>query len=283
MAATVGGRLRRMTNGAPEVAGQARRRKATLGRVGLVGKGVVYGLVGVLAVQLATGDAAQADQNGAIAWVAGQPLGKFLLVALTISLFALAIWRLVEVFTGDPVEGDEAQERIKFGASGLAYLVVAISALTATVREWSSDGGAPQGGGGQGSQQRATDTVLDWPAGRWIVGVVGLVVIAAAVYVLKHYAIDKAFAKRLRVAADHWSIRLGQFGYGARAVVYAVIGVFVVQAALAYDASEAKGLSASLQELSGKGWGQAVLWFVAIGFIAYGLYCFAESYYRRSA
>jgi hypothetical protein len=192
------------------------------------------------------------------------------------------------VFTGDPVEGDGAKERLKFAVSGIAYLALAVFALTVTVDEWgrggSAGGGASGGSGGAGSgEQEATGTVLQWPAGRWIVAAVGLAVIAVAVYVIKHHVVDRSFVDRLRVGDGHWSVRLGQLGYGARSVAYGIIGVFLVQAAAAYDPEEAKGLSGTLQELSGRGWGQAVLWFVALGLLAYGLYCFAESYYRRSA
>lgn len=263
-------------------AGEVRERKSTLGRVGLVGKGVVWGLIGVLATQLARGDAAEADAQGAVGWVASQSYGKFLLVALTVSLFALALWLAIEVFTGDPVEGDGAKERVKFGVSALIYGALAVFSLSATINEWDAGTGESGGEGGSGSQS-ITSTVFEWPAGRWLVGLAGLALIGGAAFVVKYHVIDKTFAERLRVARDHWAVRLGQVGYGARCVVVAIVGVFVVQTAVSYDPSEAKGLSESLKELSGGGLGQAVLWFVALGLIAYGLYCFAESYYRRAA
>src|SRR5918997_1933298 len=100
-------RLGRRTAAAPGEGKQA------LGRLGLVGKGVVYALVGFLALHVAVGDVGtDASQTGAVEYVAHQPFGRFLLVALTAALFAMAFWRLLEVFTGDPVEGDEAKDRV---------------------------------------------------------------------------------------------------------------------------------------------------------------------------
>jgi hypothetical protein len=104
--------------------------KETLGRVGLVGKGTLYAIVGLLAIQLATGDVStDASKAGAIEWTAGQPFGQLLLVALTACLFAMAAWRLLDAVVGDPVEGDDAKDRIRFAARGHLYLGVAIGAL----------------------------------------------------------------------------------------------------------------------------------------------------------
>ena len=158
--------------------------KETLGRVGLVGKGVLYVVIGILAIQLALGggSSAAADQNGAIEWVGSQPFGKFLLVALTAALFALAVWRLLDAAIGDPVEGEDPQHRAKFAVLGIFYLTLAVAAATATVANWTGSSGDSQGGGGNASKQKATGFVLDWPTGRWIVVAVGLVVIGFAVY-----------------------------------------------------------------------------------------------------
>ncbi len=74
----------------------------------------------------------------------------------------------------------------------------------------------------------------------------------------------------------------GRVGYLARAVVFAVIGVFFVVAAVQHDPNESKGISGSIQELTEHSWGPAVLWGVAIGLVLFGLFCLAESRYRRA-
>ena len=77
------------------------------------GQGVVATIVGLLAIRIAMGDKDEAaTSEGAVAWLAEQPLGKFLLVALTVALFALALWRFLCAVMGDPVEGGEPKDRV---------------------------------------------------------------------------------------------------------------------------------------------------------------------------
>jgi hypothetical protein len=254
--------------------------KSALGRVGLVAEGVVYALVGVLALQVAAGNrGARADQLGAVEYVARQPLGKFLLVALTAALFALAAWRLLEVLTGDPVEGGDPAHRAKFAIKGVLYLGLAVSALSITLANWGESSG---GGSGGRDGATATATVFEWPAGRWLVALAGVLLIAYALYSTKEHVVEHRFAEWLTEPDDGWLVKLGRIGYAARAVVYVVVAVFLIQAAVAYDASEAKGLSGALQELSGESWGRLLLWAVAAGLVAFGVFLVAQARYRRA-
>lgn len=272
----------RGTRRGPTDAARARRGKNILGRVGLVGKAAVFTIVGLLAIQLATGDAGtDTSRNGAVEWLAAQPFGRFLLVALTVALFALAAWRLLDAVMGDPVEGSEAGDRAKFAVQGVTYLSLAVAALATTIANWSKSG--TSGGGGSGSGEQATATVLEWPAGRWIVITVGAVVIALAVHLFKKHTIDQQFLQRMDVGHDSWVAVAGRAGYAARSVVYVVIGYFLVQAGVTHQAGKTRGMSGALQELSGKGWGQWVLWGVAIGLLAFGIFTFAEAKYRKAA
>lgn len=256
--------------------------KETLGRIGLVGRGVMYAVIGLLAIQLALGDASQeASNSGAIEWIAQQPLGKFLLVALTISLFCLAAWRLLDAAVGDPVEGDDASDRAEYAIKGVVYAALAVGALSATVSNWSGNGGSG-GGSGDSQNQQATATVLEWPAGQWIVTAVGLGIIGYAIYMFKKHVMDEEFLQRLSTSRE-WVEKLGRAGYAARSVIFLVIGYFLVQAGLTHESGKTKGLSGALQEISGKGWGQLLLLAVAVGLLAYGLFSLVEAKYRRAA
>ena len=85
------------------VVSRARDWKEPIGRIGLVGQGVVATIVGLLAIRIAMGEKDEAaTSEGAVAWLAAQPLGKFLLIALTVALFALALWRFLCAVMGDP-------------------------------------------------------------------------------------------------------------------------------------------------------------------------------------
>ena len=270
----------------PGIEARASDWKDLLGRGGLVGQGVVAAIIGILAIQLAMGDPNEATtKDGAVAWLADQPAGKFLLVLLTIALFALAIWRFLDAIWGDPVEGDKTTKRIKFAALSVLYAVFAVTALSATIAYWTGDPASASGSGGGGDQtsKEATSKVLDWPAGPWLVALGGIVLIGFALWSIKHHVIDQSFTKRLDKADGTWVARLGQAGYGARALVYMVIGWFFVQAAITYDPNQAKGLAGALQELAGKGWGQVLLRAIALGLFCYGLFCVAEAKYRKAA
>src|SRR5665213_2865091 len=60
---------------------------AWLARVGLVARGVVYGIIGILALKLAVGSGGKATtQRGALQTIAREPFGKALLIAMAVGL-----------------------------------------------------------------------------------------------------------------------------------------------------------------------------------------------------
>ena len=259
--------------------------KETLGRIGLVGQGVVATIVGLLTIRLAMGEKDEAATNdGAVQWLAQQPFGKFLLIALTVALFALAIWRLLDAVMGDPVEGSEPKDRLKYAVLGVIWLLFAVTTLSVTIANWTDSGDASGSGkSGDEAPQEATSTMLDWPAGRWLVGLLGVAVIGYAIFHFKKEVIDLEFTERLSTDDKSWVTRLGQAGYTAEALVYAVVGYFFIQSAITFDPETAKGISGAVVELAGKGWGQVLLWAIAIGLFAYGIFCLAEAKYRKAA
>ncbi|HKA82981.1 MAG TPA: DUF1206 domain-containing protein [Acidimicrobiales bacterium] len=267
------------------VAARTRDWKEPIGRLGLVGQGVVAAIVGFLAIRIALGEKDEAaTSQGAVAWVAEQPFGKFLLVALTIGLFALAVWRLLCVLMGDPVEGSEPKDRVRYAVLGIIYTALAVTTLVVTIDNWTGSGdtaGNAQSGD-EGSQQAAS-TLFDWPAGRWLVGILGAAVIGYAAYNFRKQVINRKFAERLDAGRSSWVVRLGLIGYTAKSLVFGVIGYFFIQAAIAFESRTARGPSGALIELSNEDWGTALLWVIAVGLFAFGIYCIAEARYRKAA
>ena len=253
--------------------------------MGLVAQGVLATIVGLLAIRVAQGEKDQAaTSEGAVAWVAEQPFGKFLLVGLTVALFALAVWRFLDALMGDPAEGSEPKDRVKYAVLGVIYLSLAITTLGITIANWTGSGKTSGSGesGDEGSQKAASQ-LFDWPAGRWLVGILGIAVIGYAIYNFYKQVITKKFIERLDADETSWVVRLGLIGYTAQSLVYAVIGYFFVQAAIAFESKTAKGPSGALIELGREGWGQLLLWVIAIGLFAYGVFCVAEAKYRKAA
>lgn len=264
----------------------AEQGRDVIARVGLVTKGTLYVILGVLAVQFATGDTSSDDvsQTGAIERVASQPFGRFLLVALTIGLVCLTVWHVIQTFTGDPVEGDEGVDRVKYGGKAAVYGVLSVTAAKITIDHWSGDSSSSAGGSGDEQSQEATSTLLDAPGGMALVVGVGLVLLGIAGYQFVMYVVRTEHMDRIAGAGRASGVlrTFGRVGYSARAVVLAICGVFFLVAAVQHDPSESKGISGALQELAERSWGRIVLWLVAIGFVLFGIFCLAEAKLRRS-
>src|SRR4051812_8768815 len=135
----------------------ARTWRDPLARVGIAARGVLYIVLGILAIQFARGEVAgeQVNQTGAFETVAQQPFGKVLLVLMVLGLLAMTAWRLIQAFVGDPIEGDEAKDRAKFVGKALIYGVLTGTAIKVTIDAWSAgpDQTAAQNAGDQQQQQ----------------------------------------------------------------------------------------------------------------------------------
>jgi hypothetical protein len=251
-----------------------------LARIGLVAYGVVHLLVAWLALQLAWGGGSgqSADQAGALATLAEQPLGRPLLWLLAVGLIALAAWQAAEVLrwrsrlssSGD-ARKKALEKTVKSVAKAVLYTALAVLAIrTAT------------GGGGGGGQQQAAG-VFGWPAGRWLVGLIGLVVIGVGVY-LVHKGVSKRFLQEVDLGqappqTTRLVTRLGQAGFPAKGVSLAVLGGLLVYAAATFDPARATGLDGALRTILDAPFGKVLLTLVALGIAAFGAYCFVRARY----
>jgi hypothetical protein len=250
-----------------------------LARTGYVAYGVVYVLVGVLAVQAALGGGGQATgQEGALRSILLAPLGRVLLGLIVLGLLAYATWRLFQGI-GDPEnEGTDAKgivKRFDHVINGLFHAALAFSAGQLVLGS----------GGGGGSPDDWTARLMAQPLGCWIVVIGGVVFLGAGLY--QFYKVYRAdFRDELKLGEmgpceKAWATRSGRLGYAARGVVFGVIGVFLVQAALQTDPEEARGLGGALQTLARQPFGPYILGTVALGLVAYGVFMFVMARYRR--
>jgi Domain of Unknown Function (DUF1206) len=251
-------------------------------RYGLVAKGISYGLVGVLAAALAVDGGGKAtSREGALATLADESWGKVLLVALALGFAAYGLWRLLQALFDREDEGT--------GAKGLAkragYLVRAAiyAVLTySTVRLLTGSGG---GESQTGEARKTTAQVLDWPAGRWLVGMAGLFLVGVGVF-NGYRAFTQKFEEKwktgeMSLSEQRWGGRIGTAGLLSRFVVFSLIGVFLLKAAVEYEPQEAIGLDGALQKVVQASYGPWLLGLVAAGLICYGVFCFIEARYRR--
>jgi hypothetical protein len=254
-----------------------------LARIGLVAYGVVHLVIAWLAIQLAWGvggGAAQADQGGALATLAQQPFGAVLLWLVAVGMVALAAWQAAEALRWRgrlSASGDARKEAAVKVAKSVAKAVLYAALAVLAVRY------ATGGGQSGGQQQQAAAGIFGWPAGRWLVGLLGLVVVGIGVY-LVHKGVTKRFLKEIDLSeapteATRLVTRLGQAGYPAKGVSIGLVGALLVWAAVTFDPARASGLDGALRSLLAVPFGQWLLTLVALGIAAFGVFCFVRARY----
>lgn len=263
-------------------AGRAARGSVTEGaaRAGLTARGVIYLLVGVLALQVAFGDSKrQADRGGALAALSDKPFGSVVLWALGIGLVGMALWRLSEALFGAAgPDGRKAGKRLLSAARCVFYAFVAYSVLSFA---------AGSGGGGSSDKQSQdiTARALGVPGGQWLVGVAGAGVAVAGVWIAVK-AVRRSFHDDLKLGEMGPRIRklvdvTGVGGGVARGAVFATAGAFAVRAAVEYEPEKAKGLDDTLRSFAETPLGPWLLVCVAAGFVLFGIFSFAMARWRR--
>lgn len=248
-----------------------------LARAGLVARGVVYGVIGILALKLALGDGGMAtNQQGALKTIGGQSFGEVLLILVAIGLGGYSLWRLTRAAIGHGAEQrDSASDRVAAAASGIAYGLLCVTAVEILI-------GA---GTGSGTPKQPTGGVLDWPAGPALVAIAGAILIGVAIY-QAYKGLARKFVEDANTGEMSEGVRkgytaLGVFGHVARAVVFALIGYGLIKAAIDYNPKEAIGLDGALRELANASYGPALLGLVAAGLAGFALYSIVDARYRK--
>jgi hypothetical protein len=250
------------------------------GRFGFAAKGVVYTLIGVLAVRAAVGAGGEvAGKIGVLEEISRAPFGRYLLAAIGIGIVGYALWRCIQAFMDTENKGSSAKGiavRTGYFCIGLLYTGLAASAFRLSSGDWEDAGDAMQGW---------TARLMSHNFGEWAVAGAGIAVIAYGArqayrgYTLKFR--QKLRTSEMSAAERKWATRLGAIGYLSRAVVFWIVGVFLIVAVMHSDPNEVRGLDGALATLARQPWGPALLGIVALGLIAYGMYTFVEARYRR--
>lgn len=270
----------------PSSAKQAVREAAPwiqrLARMGYAAKGVVYLIIGGLALQAALGEGGKTtDSEGALRTILEQPFGWALLAIVALGLAGYAIWCFVQAIRDPEGIGSDAKglgKRVVRAISGAIHTALALQAARLAF----GSGGDKTSGS---ASQDWTAAVLAQPMGRWIVIAVGLAIVALGLVELtRAYRTDlpkQLDLGRLGASARTWVVRCGRIGMAARGIVFAMIGGLVVRAALTYNSREAGGIGAALERLHEQPQGRWLLGLVAAGLIAFGLFELVLARYRR--
>lgn len=252
-----------------------------LARAGYAAKGIVYLVIGSLAVRAAMGTGGgTADSKGALATIAEGTGGQALLLLMGIGLVGYALWALLSAFLDAEDRGDEAKGialRIGQAGRGLIYGALGIEALAFVAN-------ASRSTNGDGAEHWSA-RVLALPWGRALLGGAAAGMIAYALYQVWRGA-RKNLQKRLRLGgqdpdAVRWAVRLARFGIIARGVVFLIIGWFLAQAVWQRDPQEAGGIGESLATIGSQPYGRLLLGVVAAGLIAYGVWQLVNAKFRE--
>jgi Domain of Unknown Function (DUF1206) len=245
-------------------------------RLGLTARAVVYLVIGLLGLSLASGNRAELDQKGALRELLERPFGFVLVLLCAVGFAGYAVWRFTEAVSGPVGDGDSTSARLKSFARGVIYSVLAFTAVAVLLGSRSSQGGEQRG---------LVATVLTWPGGTVIVLVAGLAVAAAGAGL-----VIEGWRRKFLKYLDHTDMNdgtrrlarwTGTVGSVARGLVVVLIGVLLVVAAATGDKEDATGMDGALKSLLELPFGRVLLILASLGLLVFGVYALVEARYRR--
>lgn len=246
-------------------------------RFGLISKGIVYCLTGVIATMAAVGFSKdKAGKSEIFQLIYEQPFGRILLSIIALGLLGYSLLRFFQCFRDIEGKGSDAKgiaQRFGFFISGVLYLALGYYAgkLAITGSQGSGD-----------SRQFMVGKVLGMDGGEWIIGVIGLIIIGNGVYQI-YRGISGKFMKKIRLAASNISgivKKSGTMGYLSRGITMGVIGYLVLHAAITANPKEAQGTEGAFDYLQSN-FGSVLMAIIAIGLIGYGVFMFVRARYQR--
>jgi hypothetical protein len=250
-----------------------------LARLGLASRAVIYLVIGIMAILLAVGHkSGETDQRGAVQELSQQTGGFVLVLVVAVGLACYALWRLSEAAFGVAVDGNGAGPRLLSLVRGLVYAGLSVSAFTILVKGHQKS---------QAKQQQSyTARLMHDTAGRWLIGLLGVVVVVVG-GVLAYQGVTRKFEKYFKLnemspAARKTTEFLGTVGTTARGLVFAITGVLLVVAAVQFDPKKARGIDQTLQTLRDAPFGRVLLLVVALGLVMFGLFGLCEARWRRT-
>lgn len=246
-------------------------------RLGLAARTLVWTTIGLLTVAVAAGQRAQPDQTGALSSLRAQAFGKLLLGVMAAGFVSFALYRVVTASVGHR-DLPEGRARLLRRAQSAAEVVLYLAAALTTAR-------FALGGGADSERQTDSTTarVMGWTGGRELVALAGAVVVVVGLGMAyravrtKHAPdLGRRTPQRLRRPV----VLIGAFGMAGRGVVIALVGAFLVQAAVRFDPKDARGLDQTLQALADRPYGRPLLLAAAAALLAFGLWSLAETVWR---
>lgn len=245
-------------------------------RVGLLGRGLLWGVLGIIALRLAAGQGGQADRKGALRGVADAPLGEPLLLVCALGFAAYATWRFLEAVGGHKdCDGLKrwGKRVSSLGKAGL-YAFFAVTTTTFLLGFNRS---------GRQDPEPWTARVMAAPGGRYLVGLVGLGLVGGGIYIAVRGARTKHMDKLHYCGRFESAVQaVGVIGLVGRGTVVAMVGWFLVDAAIDARPQDARGLDEALHDLAGTSHGPMLLRVAAAAILCFAVWSFAEARWRKT-
>ena len=189
-----------------------------------------------------------------------------------------AVWRIVSAFLPGGKDAKAMAHRIGYIVSAIIYASFAISAIS-LARRTATDAN------GNSKVTDMTSSLMSHGAGRVLVGLVGLIIIAVGLYRLSKGVngdvYDELDLSGLSAERATWTKRLGRIGEIGRGIGIGLVGFFMLRAAMSYNVNEATGLDGALRRVATHSWGVLLVLIVGVGFVAYGLFCLVTFSHRK--
>jgi hypothetical protein len=250
-----------------------------LARVGLVAIATSYALVGILAIRIAVESGGKGTSQGALHSLAQHWFGKFVLVLLVLGFASYALWRFAQTFFDKNDVGDGAKGAAqRAGYFGAAAIYAAIAYSTAKI----ISGAAQQSQ--RKSAHKAPRPCSPGPP-------------AVDRRRRGHHTDRRRTLERIRRHREEVPEQLGDRknersraklgrALGRRRatradVVFILIGIFLIKAAHDYSPREAISVDGALQKLVNQSYGSWLLGIVAVGLLAYSVFCLFEARYSK--
>jgi hypothetical protein len=250
-----------------------------IAQAGFIAKGVVYFLLGVLALMIALraggGSTENADKAGVLQMIKEGFGGNWILPLLGVGLLCYAAWRMVETYHQLSAHGKARWKSLRYFFSGLIYLSLAVTALRMSFNQSANNGD---------NQQHVASEILSKPFGQWLLGILALVIAGIGIYQI-YYALSEKYRKHVQKLSLHNSastalLTAGKIGYTARGVVWLLIAFLLMRAAVHASSSDAGDTSKALELIHDTSYGSYLIAGLGIGLIGYGIFNFVRARYE---
>ncbi len=253
------------------------------GKIGLVSLGIVYLLIGTLtfAAALNLGNASeQGKVSQVLAWIQEQIFGQILLAIITLGLLCYTVWRFIEAIMDTDNKGNGIRGlalRVSYLSYGVIYAALTYYATKLLFTRGISSNDD------ETTRASMAQKLLELPYGRWLVGAFALGTAGVGIFQL-YLSLSGTYRQiieecKIDTRAKEILIRSGQVGYVARAVVWLIVGYFLLQAAIQSDSSEAGDTDTALNYLEYQ-YGSWTLALTGLGLVCYGIFQFARAKYQ---